>query len=47
MDGEGPIPPGIIKLVAAVRDKHELDAKFMRSFVEAARLVAKFRGKEE
>lgn len=47
MDGDGAIAPGIIEPVAAIRDKHKLDAKFMRSFVEAARLVAKFRGEEE
>jgi hypothetical protein len=40
VNGNGTIAPWIVKLVASVGDKRQIDAKFLRCFVEAPRLVA-------
>jgi hypothetical protein len=47
MNWNGAIAPGIIELVAAIRDKDELKAQFLCGLVEAARLVAEFGGEDE
>jgi hypothetical protein len=47
MNGDGAIAPGIVELVAAIRDKDKVDAELPRSFIEAARLIAEFGGEEE
>ena len=38
--GDGAIAPGILKLMAAIGDKSQFDAQFLRRFVEASRLIA-------
>jgi len=47
MDGNRAVAPGIIELVATIRDKDQVDAELASSFVKAARLVAEFCGENE
>jgi hypothetical protein len=47
MDRNRAIAPGIIKFVATIRDKDQVNAKLASGSVKAARLVAQFCGEEE
>jgi hypothetical protein len=44
VDGNRAIAPGIVKLVATISNKNEIDSEFSSRFIEAARLVTKFGG---
>src|SRR4029077_10858142 len=47
MNGNRAVAPGIIELMAAIGNKHEIDAEPSSGFVEAAGLVAEFGGEDE
>ena len=46
MHGDGLVTPGILQLMAAIRDVDKLDAEFARDFFKTSRLVTEFRGEE-
>jgi len=45
--GKRAVTPRVFQLVAAVRDVRQFDAEFFRGFIEAPRLVTKFRGEKQ
>src|SRR5580692_7792166 len=47
MDRNRAIAPGIVQLVAPIRNKNEVNSELPSRFVEAARLITKFGGEEE
>src|SRR2546427_2466248 len=47
MHGDGLVTPGILQLMAAIRDVDKLDAEFARDFFKTSRLVTEFRGEEQ
>ena len=47
MHSDGAIAPGILQLMAAIRNVNELYAKFKRGFFKTARLVAQLASEEQ
>jgi hypothetical protein len=47
MHGNRAVAPRIVKLVAAIRDKNEIDAQLTSGCIEAARLVTEFCGEKK
>ena len=47
MDGNRAVAPRIVKPVAAIRNKDQVDVEFTSSLIKAARLVAKFGGEDK